>query len=191
MDEQVQPIVPLRAVEAWMTSQEHDALRRSVVVLLDHAMQDAASLDASVSGDVLYLSEHAWLMMHLPRQYRARYNRLFVQRFIACLMTVACKFAQAPWQSLSCVGEELATFAFIEDARTQLELDGHPDPDDAFSDLEDILFEDMDFEFLFEAEFEGIEDTVAAQELGLANLAFADWFKPFRDDVAVHPFAAG
>jgi len=190
-DERTQPEAGLRGVAQWMTPQEHGALRTAVVVLLDHALQDVASLYAGPPGEVSYLSERAWLMAHLPRQYRARYDRLFVQRFLACLMTVAYKFAQAPWQSLSCVGEELAACAFIEDARTQLDIEGHPDSDDAFAELEDTIFEDMDFEFLFEGEYEGIEETEVAQVMGIGNLAFADWFKPFRDEVTVHPFTVG
>jgi len=180
----------LRAIEGWLTPQEHDALRTAVVLLLDHALQDAASLSDVPPGEALFLSEDAWLMEHLPRQYRARYDRLFVQRFLACLMTVAYKFAQAPWQPLAYVAEELAACAFIEDARTQLDIEGHPESDDAFAELEDNIFEDMDFELLFEGENEGIEETAVAQDMGMAHLAFTDWFKPFRDDTVVHPFAA-
>jgi len=105
-------------------------------------------------------------------------------------MTVAYKFAQAPWQPLAYVAEELAACAFIEDARTQLDIEGHPDSDDAFAELEDNIFEDMNFELLFEGENEGIEETAVAQDMGMAQLAFPDWFKPFRDDAVVHPFAA-
>ena len=188
MDSEAKPA--LRAIEGRLTSQEHEALCTAVVVVLDHALQDAASLSAVPPGAVAFLSEDAWLMEHLPPQYRARYDRLFVQRFLACLMTVAYKFAKAPWQPLACVGEELAACAFIEDARTQLDMEGHPDSDDAFAELEDSIFEDMDFELLFEGEYEGVEETAVAQDMGMAHLAFTDWFKPFRDDAVVHPFAA-
>ncbi|MDX3240275.1 hypothetical protein [Streptomyces sp. ME18-1-4] len=52
-----------------------------------------------------------------------------------------------------------------------------------------VLFEDHDVLMLFDASLDGIEDSgnEINQALGLANLAAADWFKPFRPRQARDP----
>jgi hypothetical protein len=169
-----------------MTEREQEALVAGVSVALDEALDD---LERLAVEDEPCLSEDAMLLDYLPRQYRARYNLRFVRRFLACLMAVAYKFAQPPWTPLSCVAEELAAHTFITAARLQLDLAGAANVELAYERLEGAIFEDMDFAFLFDAQYEGIEETALATEAGIVNLAFREWFDPFRPEVVVHPFA--
>ena len=37
----------------------------------------------------------------------------------------------------------------------------------------------------------GLEEDEAVAHLAMANLRLEDWFKPFRDEVPVHPYVAG
>jgi hypothetical protein len=182
----------LSAIKRWMTREEHTALIGGVSMLLDEALDDLTRLSAAQQASVaaiITLLEEALLLDYLPRQYRARYNVRFVRRFLACLMTVAYKFAQRPWRPLSCVAEKMAANAFISAGRVVLDLEGATDVEHAYDRLEGAIFEDMDFAFLCDAQYEGIEETALAEEAGIVNLAFNEWFEPFRPEVVVHPFA--
>jgi hypothetical protein len=51
-------------------------------------------------------------------------------------------------------------------------------------------FQDADFEVLFDARLDGLEDDDWVADLALANLRFEEWFRPFRDGVPIHPYVA-
>lgn len=51
-----------------------------------------------------------------------------------------------------------------------------------FSELESELFEDTDFEVLFEPACDGIDQSRVGKAAGMTSLAFQDWFKPFGED---------
>src|SRR5208282_1706491 len=59
-----------------------------------------------------------------------------------------------------------------------------------FSSFEEIAYEDADFMLLFQGSWDGIEESEIGEALGMANLRFQDWFKPFNDrpEYRVHPF---
>ena len=60
------------------------------------------------------------------------------------------------------------------------------------AELREVLFEDEDFAFLFEARLDGIETDPRIQaSLHMANLAFSAWQKPFNPRRHVHPFVDG
>ena len=55
-------------------------------------------------------------------------------------------------------------------------------------------FEDLDFEFLYDDAYDGIEKADVTAEMGIVYLAFGDWFKRFGSPANsnytdVHPFA--
>ena len=45
-----------------------------------------------------------------------------------------------------------------------------------------------DYEFLFEPESDGIEDTEIARRAGLTEIAFSAWFDGFDNTPPVHPY---
>jgi hypothetical protein len=55
--------------------------------------------------------------------------------------------------------------------------------------LEDLLFEDLDHELLYDPTNDGIEEDPAAQPPGMAPMRFADWFRPFNDERTLPPYA--
>jgi len=124
----------------------------------------------------------------LPRKYFHQYTPLFLKKFYVTLMTVGYKLA-LPQESntlLSSTAEEIALHILIEEATTLLDM--HSIKAD-FGDFEDYVYQDIDFEFLYESEFDGIEDGETGDELHIVNLRFADWFKPFGDaSMPVHPY---
>jgi hypothetical protein len=58
---------------------------------------------------------------------------------------------------------------------------------DAFADE---AYEDMDHEWLYQPEMDGIEQDPALAHLGIAPMGVKDWFTPFNEERYVHPYAA-
>jgi hypothetical protein len=162
-----------------------EALHTALNVLVDRFFDE---LPEMTTGEI-DLAESS-LASFLPPNYAPRYTLLFQKRFFACLLSVGWKLAQRRPRMplLSCTAEELALRALIEQAKSVLEMRGvNPD----FDDFEDIAFQDLDHEILFDPSLDGLEDTAAGVQLGMGYLHFDDWFKPFDNAItAVHPCAA-
>ena len=62
-------------------------------------------------------------------------------------------------------------------------------PDGWRGHLEDLLFDDMDYELLYDPAHDGIEEDPAAQPPGMASMRFTDWFRPFNDERTLPPYA--
>lgn len=161
------------------------AIEEACVVIVDMMLDDLNMLD---SPDASIPS--SYIAGFLPPKYMHRYTPVLLRRFFICVVTVAWKLAQPEPIPLSRVAEELAAYAIIQEAESVLEMKGEKADFGAF---EDVLFEDMDFEFLFDPAYDGIEDPAFAPEFGIANLALDDWFKQFgarpSSYPAVHPYA--
>ena len=122
---------------------------------------------------------------YLPPQYVPRYTPVFAKQFLACLMTVAWKLRSPEYHVLACVGEELALAAIVRMAESLLELQG---VEADFGVFEDIAFEDMDYQFLFEAQHDGIDESSLGRLFGMASLRFPDWMKAFWPENPTHPY---
>ncbi len=175
-----------RYSERVLPKRAANALRTAIDLLTDFIHEDLRHLGPdSVLGD-----EHH-LLGYLPTKYQLNYARLFVQRFLACVTVVGWKLHDSREHMLACVAEELALNALITVAKGVLEIedqDAEGEPVD-FDALEDVAYEDMDFQFLFDMSMDGIENTDTGRNLRIVNLPFGDWFKPFTGRV-VHPYAS-
>jgi hypothetical protein len=186
-----------QAYSEALTPREQKALLHACDWLIDHAFEEYK--DIKEPKDVL----DSTLGSYLPTRYASRYTPLFYKQFAVCVTTVAWKLAQPTHIPLSSLAEELAARAIIEQARVLLEVEADlnedtkeredeeetEEPFDAFIDL---YFEDTDFEFLFEARHDGIDETAVGAMLGMSSLAFADWFVPFSDEPSriAHPYVS-
>jgi Protein of unknown function (DUF2695) len=129
--------------------------------------------------------------IYLPDRYLHKYTPLFLKKFAVCIITVAWKLAQPKHMPLSSVAEELAARAIIKEAQGLVEERAKKKKaKNAFGAFIDEYFEDTDFEFLFEDAYDGIDETEVGQMMGMASLAFDDWFTPFSDDPSriAHPY---
>ncbi len=84
----------------------------------------------------------------------------------------------------------MAAHILIEEAQEYLEED---DEEADFGVFEDRFFEDLDFEYLYDDAYDGIETADVAEVMGITNLAFGEWFEPFAfadesDYTEVHPY---
>jgi hypothetical protein len=167
------------------TSHRH-VLQDAAKDLIDTTLQDLAASDSPG------WSADNWLIgTMLPARYRLRYTGLFAQKLFVCLVTVVWKLGQREVMRPSCVAEELAAHVLIHEAEALLEVNGvHPD----FDGFRDVFFEDLDFEYLYDEAYDGIEVSDVAAEMGITNLAFAEWFERFGPPetssyTEVHPYA--
>lgn len=179
----VSPSDSARSTNAFerLDAAHREALRVSIALCIDQAFGDIASL---LERDARW-DELLFLPSALPNRpfYVERYSPLFAKQFLVCLITVAAKLTSGRPFTLASVAEEMALYAIIENTEVdEVEYD--------FDDFIDEVFEDTDFLFMFEEDTNGIQHTPIQKALGSANLDFEHWFRPFRDEDAVHPYVA-
>ena len=95
-------------------------------------------------------------MNYLPRKYLPRYAPLFAQKFQVCLITVGWKLLAQDQYDLACVAEELAMHAIVRRAGVLLDLERKSA---AFSAVDELGFQEVDFILLFDPALDGIEDS--------------------------------
>ena len=125
------------------------------------ALYDALCI---LTDDFLGDNEHidSLIAYFLPQKYSLQYTGIFLRRFFTTLLTVGYKLAQDPLPVplLSCTAEESALHILIEEATHLLEESGI---ETQFGLFEDDAFQDSDFEYLYEMQFDGIEDSKGIQ----------------------------
>jgi hypothetical protein len=87
-------------------------------------------------------------------------------------MTVVWKLGQREPIRPSCVAEELAGHILLPEAEALAEDQELPVD---FASFRDTLFEDVDFEFLYDETFDGIEGTELGEVRGITHLPFCHW----------------
>jgi hypothetical protein len=113
-------------------------------------------------------------LLTFPPAYVQRYDRPFVRRAIVAAASLGQKLAGPGWFDLSSTMEEMLFGTIMESVQnTDVEIG------DVFDDLEDSVFQDLDYELLFDAQFDGIENDASNERYAFANLRFEQWFDPF------------
>jgi len=160
---------------------KREALRAAVVMLLDDAFQSLAS-----DGD---LSESS-IVWYLPERLERHYTEVLYRGILVAVANVGGQFADTDAPRLRCLADEMALHVIIEHAGVWLE--DHGELDEGWGIYEECVFEDTDFELLYDPAWDGIEDPDSdiARPEGMANLHPKDWFKPFRPADPVHPYYA-
>ncbi len=123
----------------------------------------------------------------LPQQFRDLYDFGMLRRLHACLLVVAGRL-QDGWEPPQCRGEELVLRAVLDYAETCYE-DVSGDSTESFVDLRELLFEDLDHEYLFDPRFDGIDDpeTREGAQMRVQPLHPSSWFVAFYEGGSVHP----
>ena len=162
-----------------------EALQGGCDTLIDGIFDDIGNIEDSKDF------ADTWAAMYLPERYLYKYTPGFLRRFAVCIITVAWKLAQPEHMSLSSLAEELAADAIIGSAKVYAETI-ELDVGDVLEDFRNAYFEDLDFEYLFDDAYDGIDETEVGQMMGMSSLAFDDWFKPFSDEPSriAHPYVA-
>lgn len=175
-----------QAYEDALSEYERRILFEAARELIDTTLMD---LGASNLSD--WTADNWLIGTMLPPRYRSKYTAEFARRFFVCLVTVVWKLRQREPLRLSCVAEELAAHVLLQEAEAFAEEQELPVD---YSSFRDTLFEDLDFEFLYDETYDGIERTELGEVMGITHLRFAEWFERFGPPAnsrytEVHPYA--
>jgi hypothetical protein len=175
-----------KAYEDVLSLEHRLALGEAANELISTTITDLANSDETT------WTNDNWLIGDmLPPRYIPRYTGEFARKFFVCLVTAVWKLGQPVPVRPSSVAEELAVHVLVQEAEA---LAGMAENDLDFDDFRDAFFEDLDFEWLYANAADGIESAEAAEELGIVNLAFAEWFTRFgpagtsQTYAEVHPY---
>jgi len=168
-----------------------NALERRILMEAAEELIDTTLMNLGARDRADWTADNWLIGTMLPPRYRLRYTAEFARRFFVCLVTVIWKLGQWEPIRLSCVAEELAAHILLQEAEVHAQEQDQPLDFDRFRD---ILFEDLDFEFLYDETIDGIEHTEMGEVMGITHLPFAEWFERFGPPASsvyteVHPFA--
>jgi hypothetical protein len=150
---------------------ERETLRHALQALIDLLFDLYEALPAS--GPAAADFRHDGIMI-FPPAYVGRYDRPFVRRAIVAAASLGQKLAGHGWFDLGSTMEEMLFGTIAESVQnTDIEIG------DVFDDLEESVFQDLDYEMLFNAQFDGIENDATRDRYAFANLKFDEWFEPF------------
>ncbi|MEV6754806.1 hypothetical protein [Streptomyces sp. NPDC051214] len=160
-------------------------------VLLDELFQDAHALDREATN-VAECDGPMWLLDELPPRYALQYDARFARRFLVTAIALTTRLTEGSFRQLSCVAEELALRLLLREAEVTLDTFGLLDEGvaSALECFAELVYEDMDHEWLYDDAMDGIDESEAGEALGITPLAITNWFTPFNKDRYVHPYAA-
>jgi hypothetical protein len=162
-------------------------LIQASVIVVDQLIDDITELRERKSTASLEIGD-TWVLSDLPTRFAANYAALFAQEFLVALIDVTSRLTRG-WEPLACVAQELG-LRILLDRVEGVAVAADVALDDGWrSHLEDLLFEDLDHEFLYDPAYDGIEGDAASQPPGMAPMRFDDWFKPFNNERTLPPYA--
>lgn len=160
------------------------ALIAAANVVVDRLLRDLTLLEIGEPFDGVEL----FVEDHLPPRYRPRYDHRFHGKLVATAAKVSFELTNPHGDHPACTAEELVLYAVLREWQVLLDI---TDLGAGWAEaLGQYLFEDLDFEYLFSDEMDGVEDDpLAGKTSGIEVRAFGDWFVPFNTDSLVHPYA--
>ncbi|MGQ0845248.1 MAG: hypothetical protein ACT4QF_14060 [Sporichthyaceae bacterium] len=133
---------------------------------------------ARVGDDPEYRIDVLW---QLPQRFAHRYDAAFTQQFLDSYRDLVARLQRSPWQPPSCVAHELGLRLLLN--RVDLLVHTHEltVSKDWRCRVEELLFEDLDHELLYDPACDGIEDDPnLGSDLRLEPMNFEAWFEPFH-----------
>src|SRR5690348_15639221 len=100
-----------------LSPRQADAVRTAIDLLIDDFFDDLARLADGHEFSNTTMADF------LPRKDLPRYTERFAKQFLVCLVTAAEKLTGPQPRRLTCVAEELALAAILDQALVTLELD--------------------------------------------------------------------
>ncbi|WP_440581259.1 hypothetical protein [Streptomyces sp. PT19] len=177
-----------------LTARTATVLRVALEELSEQIWQDVAAL-----GNAPLRRGQGRVLGSLP-PITFRQDQQWRRQMARCFDDLAADLAKTHTVRPLCTGEEMALHLGIDRAKSLTRnrprlvaetVEGLAEDrgDFDWDWCSTVLFEDHDVLMLFDASLDGIEDggNDINHALGLANLAAADWFEPFRPDQARDP----
>ncbi|MFE6066398.1 hypothetical protein [Streptomyces sp. NPDC056525] len=166
------------------------ALVYAAEVLIDELYDDIQTL-ADEETNVAECRAELWHLTELPPRYGLAYDELFARRFLVTAIALTTRFTDGSFRELGCLAEELVLKLLLQQAHSTLDLYGllGDDVAEALGRFAGEVYEDMDFEWLYDDARDGVDEDPALAGMGVTPLAIGTWFTPFDDDRYVHPYA--
>lgn len=164
--------------------QRRGALLFAANLIFGRLSDDLIALaDGTLNDDEIPVTQE-----HFPSRFHHAYDLDFHRKLLATTAKVALDLARPEYTYPACTAEELVLNAILREWRSLLEI---ADLADFWAgDLSEYLLEDLDFEYLFDDQMDGIEgDPLAHKTAGMDVRGVEDWFVPFNSDRVVHPYA--
>lgn len=159
------------------------ALMYAANLVFDHILDDLVVSDA----DRERLALPRYVNKHLPSRMRRHYDAPFLRKLLATTAKVAVDLARDEHSHPACTAVELVLWMVLQQWRALLDL---TDLGPSWTDLSEYLFQDLDFEYLLDADMDGIEnDPLAHKTSGIEVRPLTEWFAPSNTDSRVHPYA--
>lgn len=156
--------------------------------IIDMCIDDLQYLDFEPDGSPdARQADESFVYRRFPTRHRSAYDEQFFRNVLVCAIKVAQDLADPDGARPACTVEEIVRDAVVEHALALCEHAGVGPP--ALHPTE-FLLEDADYEFLYDADKDGIEDDQTLQVgLGIVVPGVGDWFARFNDQRVVHPYA--
>jgi hypothetical protein len=167
------------------------AVMWAATTVVDNLFDDLKSMQVAGAETVADANDAAFFILDdLPERYRNRYNELFVRKFLVATVAVTGRLSAPEWIPLASLAEELALRILVQHAVAVVEMALDAPADSGWvSTFYDAAFEDIDHEFLYEPDMDGIEDQPELGPPGMAPMRFESWFVPFNPDRSAPPYA--
>ncbi|MEV4939201.1 hypothetical protein [Streptomyces zaomyceticus] len=167
------------------------ALVYAAEVLIDELYDDVRTL-AEEESTVAECESELWHLDRLPPRYAPRYDERFARRFLVTAVALTTRFTDGSFDRLGCLAEELVLKMLLEEAHATLDLFGllGGEVADALECFTTGVYEDTDFELLYDDSRDGIDEDPDLNAMGITPLGIRTWFTPFDSGGYVHPYAA-
>jgi hypothetical protein len=156
-------------------------------IVIDELIDDVVSLRAIRSTSAAAI-EDTWVLSQLPARFAGSYTPLFAQKFLVAVVDVTGRLTKG-WEPLASLAQELGLRLLFNQVEIVADTAGVALDDDWRGHLEDLFFEDVDHELLYDPAYDGIEGDRASEPPGMAALRFEDWFTPFNEERTMPPYA--
>ena len=150
------------------------------VTVIDQLFDDIEDLRTGPRGESHDI-ENTWVLSALPPRFADQYTPVFAQRFLVAFVDLTTRLS-SKWSPLACVAQELGLRLLLDQVEVVAESADVELESGWREHLEELLFEDLDHELLYDMSLDGIEDDPSIQPPGMAPMRFEDWFTPFNHD---------
>lgn len=175
-------------VEIQLAHARRGAVIMAAEQIIDECIDDLQELDFDDDGmPEPERAEESFVYTGFPERHRRAYKEGFFRRTLVTAIKVAHDIANPDGPEAACTAEEIIIDVIGDRATSICQLAEIPHPE---IDLDEMLLEDTDFEYLFDDDMDGIEDDPARQAtMGIYVPDFDGWFSPFNPSSVVHPYA--
>lgn len=163
------------------------------ILLIDQLFEDLQTYD--VTGEPTEQQMQGTLLLHtLPKRFVPHYTKVFARQYLVAAVDLTSRLSQG-WKPPACVAEELVLRQLLGLTEVMVEVNAADVPFEWRDELEDVLFEDLEHELLFDltADVTDEDDTTdpvaeAVAILPTTPLHVDQWFVPFDDAVRLPPY---